>query len=124
MFGADAAGALLTAVTVGAPCRAGFALTACRVSFPARMSLPLGLYDQLLTDALRRRLEQLPDGSSTLDALSAEQATPLLAHLVAQSLGRVLDDTRARNKSDLDAQLDLVNALLVELRTCPAPVEM
>ncbi len=81
------------------------------------MSLPLGLYDQLLTDALRRRIEQLPVGSSTLDALSAEQATPLLAHLVSQALGRVLEDNQSRHKSDLDAQLDLINALLVELRT-------
>ena len=80
------------------------------------MTLHRGLYDQLVTDSLARRLEQLPDGEAVLDALSSADATPLLADLIAQSLSRVLEDAQGDSAAHTQQQLAIVNALLVDLR--------
>ena len=80
------------------------------------MTLPRGLYDQLVTDTLARRLDQLADSETVLDSLSAADATPLLADLIAQSLSRVLEDAQGDPSTHSAQQLAIVNALLVDLR--------
>jgi len=80
------------------------------------MTLPRGLYDELVTDSLDRRLAQLSDSDAVLDALSSADAAPLLADLIAQSLSRVLEDAHGDPAQHAERQLDLVNALLVDLR--------
>jgi superfamily II DNA or RNA helicase len=98
------------------------------------MTLPRGLYDQLVTGVLAKRLEQLPDGSALLEELSSVDATPLLTDLIAQSLARVLEDAQGDTSTHSAQQLAIVNALLVELRsrlsrdiervdTLPAPAQ-
>ncbi len=98
------------------------------------MTLPRGLYDQLVTGVLARRLEQLPEGSALLEELSSADATPLLTDLIAQSLARVLDDAQGDTSAHAAQQLTIVNALLVDLRsrlsrdiervdTLPAPAQ-
>jgi hypothetical protein len=83
------------------------------------MTLPRGLYDQLVTDTLARRLDQLADSETVLDSLSAADATPLLADLIAQSLSRVLEDAQGDPSTHSSQQLAIVNALLVDLRAGP-----
>ena len=80
------------------------------------MTLPRGLYDQLVTDTLARRLDQLPETEKQLDPLSSTHATPLLTDLIAQSLARVLEDAQGDPSTHLAQQLAIVNALLVDLR--------
>lgn len=80
------------------------------------MTLPRGLYDQLVTDSLARRLAELSDSDAVLDALSSADAAPLLADLIAQSLSRVLEDAHGDPAQHAERQLELVNALLVDLR--------
>ena len=80
------------------------------------MTLHRGLYDQLVTDSLARRLEQLAGNEAVLDALSSADAAPLLADLIAQSLSRVLDDVHGDPSTHNEQQLAIVNALLGDLR--------
>jgi len=81
------------------------------------MTLPRGLYDQLVTGALARRLADTADSVGQLDAISGADAAPLLTELIAQSLARVLEDAQG-DSSDASTvqQLAIVNALLLELR--------
>ena len=79
------------------------------------MTLHRGLYDQLVTDSLARRLDQLSDSEAVLEALSSSDATPLLADLIAQSLSRVLEDAEGDSAGHTQ-QLAIVNALLQDLR--------
>lgn len=84
------------------------------------MTLPRGLYDELVTESLGHRLAQLADSDAVLDVLSSEDAAPLLVDLVAQSLSRVLADTTHdsahTDAPDTTQQLALVNELLKDLR--------
>jgi len=81
------------------------------------MTLPRGIYDQLVTSALARRLEHLADSEAVLDALSSADAAPLLADFIAQSLSRVLEDAQGDPSTHSERQLAIVNALLVDLRS-------
>jgi superfamily II DNA or RNA helicase/HKD family nuclease len=90
-------------------------------------SLPDGLYDQLLTDDLAVELGQnVHKDHHTLDGLDASSATRRLADALADQLANVLQDIVPHRMSDsaepdakaerLQAQLDFVNAMLVDLR--------
>ncbi len=80
------------------------------------MTLPRGLYDQLVTTALARRLEHLTDSTALLDDMSGADAIPLLTDLIAQSLARALDDVKGDTTRHAEQQLEIVNALLIDLR--------
>lgn len=76
------------------------------------MSLPEGLYDLLLTEGLASRLEE---DRAELQALSGG-AAELLADVLSRQLLAVLDDMSGEGADKATRQLELVNALLVELR--------
>jgi hypothetical protein len=57
------------------------------------MNLPDGLYDQLLTESLRRALFRATDEQSrTLASLSAEDAPERLAEAIAAQIAQILDE--------------------------------
>lgn len=80
------------------------------------MTLPRGLYDQLITDALARQLEGFDESELSKDNLTATELGPHLQDLVARSLARVLDDLDTGDDSVKAQQLALVNEVLVDLR--------
>ena len=81
------------------------------------MTLPLGLYDQLLTEALWQKLSVITDAESrVLNSLRAEDAPACLADALALQLKKILEDMRGEGAEKLLGQLDLVNSLLVSLR--------
>ncbi|MDI3515642.1 MAG: hypothetical protein PWP40_2871 [Rhodocyclaceae bacterium] len=81
------------------------------------MTLPDGLYDQLLTDALREVVVRTTDESAhSLSPLTADEAPERLADALASQLARILDDLHGDGAEKLRQQLDLVNFLLVSLK--------
>lgn len=81
------------------------------------MDLPDGLYDQLLTEALHRALLHTTDEHGrTVATLSAAEAPERLAEAIAAQLARILDDVQGEGQDKLQRQLELVNALLVNVR--------
>ena len=81
------------------------------------MALPDGLYDQLLTDALRDAVAGTTgEHGHSLKPLSAEDAPERLADALAAQLSRILDDLHGDGAEKLRQQLDLVNFLLVSLK--------
>lgn len=81
------------------------------------MNLPDGLYDQLLTDAVRDALARTTsDDGRTLAPLAAQDAAERLADALASQLVRILDDLHGEGAEKLERQLDLTNALLVHAR--------
>ena len=81
------------------------------------MTLPDGLYDQLLTDALRDDVMRTTDEHAhSLQPLTAEDAPERLADALAAQLARILDDLHGDGAEKLRQQLDLVNFLLVSLK--------
>lgn len=81
------------------------------------MDLPDGLYDQLLTESLRRALVSATDERSrTLASLSAEDAPERLAEAIAVQITQILDDIQGDGAEKLQRQLELANALLVNAR--------
>lgn len=88
--------------------------------------LPDGLYDQLLTDDLSAELAQsLQEDHYTLKDLDASSVTRRLAEALAEQLANVLhevssndagDNERENRAARLRAQLEFVNATLVEVR--------
>lgn len=81
------------------------------------MTLPDGLYDQLLPDALRDAVTRANDAHAhSLQPLTAEDAPERLADALASQLSRVLDDLHGDGAEKLRQQLDLVNFLLVSLK--------
>lgn len=81
----------------------------------AAMSLPDGLYDQLLTEGLARSLSALGPDSAQLLSLEGG-ASELLVDLLARQLGAVLSDLDRTDDEAPRHQLELVNALLSMLR--------
>lgn len=93
-----------------------------------RPLLPDGLYNRLLTDDLVSELRQSVDGEQyTLAALESNTAARRLADALADQLANVLqeivprdvDDTSEKDRKSirLQAQLEFVNATLIDLRT-------
>lgn len=80
------------------------------------MSLPFGLYDQLITEAIARHLDKRADGVA-IDELRAVDATSFLTDLIARTLTDILDDLRGSETDLLTQQMEIVNALIVKLRT-------
>lgn len=81
------------------------------------MTLPDGLYDQLLTDALRDAVMRTTDEHAhSLQPLAVEDAPERLADALAAQLARILDDLHGDGAEKLRQQLDLVNFLLVSLK--------
>lgn len=81
------------------------------------MALPDGLYDQLLTDALRDAVAGTTDEHGhSLKPLTAEDAPERLADALASQLARILDDLHGDGAEKLSQQLELVNFLLVSLK--------
>jgi superfamily II DNA or RNA helicase/HKD family nuclease len=82
------------------------------------MSLPDGLYDLLLTETLLGTLSKAGgEQTHTIEALTAEDAPERLASALASELVRVLDDLENEGAEKLRQQLDLVNSILVNLRS-------
>lgn len=85
-------------------------------------SLPDGLYDQLLTDDLVLELGNVRADQRTLEKLG-DGAARRLAEALAEQLANVLAEIGPRNSDEddnkqtrLQAQLEFVNAMLVDLR--------
>ncbi len=76
------------------------------------MRLPDGLYDQLLTEGLVARLEASHADIHALKEGAAEQ----LADAIARQLVSILDDMSGDEANKARRQLEIVNALLAELR--------
>jgi HKD family nuclease len=80
------------------------------------MSLPHGLYDLVLTNAVKRVLETIPNAAPDLRNLDADEAAERLTETVGDSLRRLLADAEGVDPERLRSQLDLVNGLLKLLR--------
>ena len=76
------------------------------------MSLPDGLYDLLITEALKRDLPS--DGVSTSEV--REGAVGLLMDAVARQLAGILEDIAGEGEAKSEQQLALVNSVLVSVR--------
>jgi superfamily II DNA or RNA helicase/HKD family nuclease len=74
--------------------------------------LPDGLYDQLLTEGLVRRLD--PDRADVV--VPKDGAAAFLTDLMIRQLGAILDDVAGDDPDKSRRQLELVNDLLVMLR--------
>lgn len=86
-------------------------------------SLPDGLYDQLLTDDLLLELGNVHADQRTLEDLDAGSGARRLADALAEQLANVLAEIGPRHGDEdgskqtrLQAQLEFVNAMLVDLR--------
>lgn len=81
------------------------------------MTLPEGLYDQLLTEALTEALYRTTDEHSRiLQTLRAEDAAGCLVEALAVQVKRILEDLEGEGAEKRLSQLNLVNSLLVTLR--------
>lgn len=81
------------------------------------MSLPDGLYDQVLTQTLQALVARSTDQSTrSLQALDPVDAPARLSELLAAQLAQMLDDLHGEGDDKLRQQLELVNFLLVSLR--------
>lgn len=82
---------------------------------PTRMTLPRGLYDQLLTPELQRRL--LAEGAvAAIDDLQRVDSTFHLLEYVGRLLSDVLDSIGGESPERLDSQIALVTDLLRAIR--------
>ncbi len=75
------------------------------------MTLPFGLYDQLVTDALAKRLTD--DGQhASVDALSGSETALYLLDLVGRTLADILDSLGDGDREALERQGELIAELL------------
>jgi superfamily II DNA or RNA helicase/HKD family nuclease len=81
------------------------------------MTLPDGLYDQLVTEGLAGRLDPAWSDIQPLREGAAEQ----LVDTLSRQLVAILDDLPGDDGEKVKRQLDLVNALLVQVRQRLAP---
>ncbi len=79
------------------------------------MSLPIGLYDQLVTEELAARLNMMGDAAQTDELASGEAAGPLL-DLLSNTMSRLLESFETDPRDSLLKQLELVNGVLLHLR--------
>lgn len=79
------------------------------------MSLPIGLYDQLITEELAQRLKAMGGSAQTDDLVSGEAAGPLL-DLLTNTMSRLLESFASDPRESLLKQLELVNGVLLHLR--------
>lgn len=84
---------------------------------PAERAFPDGLYDQIVTGLLQSQaLAGAGSNGHTVAPLSLTESAERLAELVSVQLRDILDDLSGDGEQKLLAQLDLVNALLQEVR--------
>lgn len=77
-----------------------------------------GLYDLLLTESAWQAIQKITnDGNRTLLPLTAEDAPERLAEALVRQLALVLDDMGGDGRDRLHKQLEIVNALLLDLRS-------
>lgn len=80
------------------------------------MVLPDGLYDQLITQTLWNLVTQTTtDEARTLQPLAVEDAPGRLADVIAHQLAQILDDLNGDGAEKLQRQLELANAVLINL---------
>jgi superfamily II DNA or RNA helicase/HKD family nuclease len=80
------------------------------------MTLSSGLYDQVVTESLESSLGRLAPLTAELRELGVDEAADRLAELLGLELRRILADMEGAAPERLRMQLELVNALLRELR--------
>lgn len=80
------------------------------------MTLPNGLYDRVVTDAIARALADLPADASSVEQMPSEDAPERLMDVLTLQLRRILDDFSGTNPERLGKQLALVNGLMAEIR--------
>lgn len=80
------------------------------------MSLPHGLYDLVLTDAVARSLDSAIPGVGDVRDLDPDEAAERLTEVLGLELRRILADAEGTRSERLQTQLALVNSLLRELR--------
>ena len=73
-----------------------------------------GLYEQLITKALKRELEPIPAERKYVAALDAAESAQVLSRYVAEAAKKALADM-AESSADIAQQLSLVNRLLALL---------
>ncbi len=73
-----------------------------------------GLYEQLITKALKRELEPIPAERKYVAALDAAKSAQVLSRYVAEAAKKALADM-AESSADIAQQLSLVNRLLALL---------
>lgn len=87
--------------------------------------LPNGLYDQLLTDELIEQIGDHRTDQLSLDRLGVQAAPQKLVEALSEQLGKVLqelpkdsdDDETDTHRRRVETQLELINGLLLSLRT-------
>ena len=79
------------------------------------MSLPIGLYDQLITEGLAERLKATGNTAHT-DALAGGEATGPLLDLLANTMSRLMESFAGDPRDSLLQQLELINGVLLHLR--------
>ncbi len=99
-------------------------------SYPTRcaapnspVTLPLGLYDQIVTEALARQIESVSGLAAQVDDLHDGEATGLLVDALSRTLANILDELSGSATDRLTAQLTMVNDLLRSIRARTAQTE-
>lgn len=97
------------------------------------MTLPNGLYDELITERLARSLARLDPASADISTLRGGVAE-VLTDAITRQLSNLLDEVSGDDTEKAQRQLELVNGLLVMLRqqldrvsgvpTQPAPTQV
>ena len=76
------------------------------------MHLPIGLYDQLITEGLSA---QIDPNHAEIQSLTAG-AADLLADTITRQLVSILEEMPGEESDKAQRQLELVNTLLVQIR--------
>lgn len=77
------------------------------------MTLPPGLYDELVTDAVRQHLD---DRTAVLDGLPPQEAAQRLAAELSRQLARILATISEDGVEALQSQMELINRVLQHVR--------
>lgn len=78
--------------------------------------LNAGLYDLILTDALKHKIQALTTHQASLENLDTANSHERLAEVVGRQLALILEDLSGQDDQKLLSQLTLVNDLLLDLR--------
>jgi superfamily II DNA or RNA helicase len=85
------------------------------------VTLPDGLYDDIVTESLAAQLRALAEGiQPRLEPLSTAEAAARLSDALARQLTRVLDDLQGPDPERATRQLELINELLSHIRRATA----
>ena len=81
------------------------------------MTLPRGLYDQIVTDALTRQIESVTDLAVQLDDVHSGESTELLVDALSRTLSQILAALPGSASEQVSGQLAMVNELLTGIRS-------